>query len=211
MTQPSYETTARILRFAHFMQNQPNGMVRLVDVPEAISGARADAPVHRNTIKRYITSLNGLAEEFDELPMVERVMRDGYLWLKLTRKGSTPLRSLYQYAAVQMAMGPLRVLDGEVLGSVGLEVLHHIEENIDKPTANQIKKSFYYRPFGPKDYSNKDYIFDQVVRSTLKKHVIFIKYNKADAQKIEEYNFCPWMIFIFKDGLYNGSDSLKSL
>ena len=192
-----YAPAAHLLRVLRLLEAEPGHTLLINELAERIG-------VHRRTIIRYVEALRAIDDGAGR-PLVERIRdRDG-AWVKLTSPPVSVAANLYQYAAMVLAsrvLGPGLSLLGDSadamvgrlavsLGGVGASELKA-----------RVKQAVHYVPFGPKEYDSQESVVDAVLRATLRRQRLEVRYRSAHARAATPRRLDPHTIVLYRDGLY---------
>lgn len=191
----NYESTKRILKLYALLE-QNGGSMPLSDACRLLS-------VGDKTIERYVEAFGAPPEEQDGAPQLSLKDTERGPQLTLHRSSTEVSPSVFRYLAVHASTAHLRRLDPGVLGAESVQVLDQLkrEAGLEKNVLSAINKSFYYHPFGPKNYKNKEKILQKIIQALLYRHELVVRYHSHDKDP-KSYQFFPWYLMIFRDGLY---------
>jgi predicted DNA-binding transcriptional regulator YafY len=192
-----YAPAAHLLRVLRLLEAEPGHTLLINELADRLG-------VHRRTIIRYVDALTSVDDGAGR-PVVERLRdRDG-AWVRLTSPPVSVAANLYQYAAMVLAsrvLGPGLSLLGDSadamverlavsLGGLGVSEL-----------AERVKQSVHYVPFGPKEYDSQEAVVDAVLRATLRRQRLEVRYRSAGSKDARTRRLDPHTLVLYRDGLY---------
>lgn len=194
---PTYEATAQVIRMLQLLERSHGRALPLNRVARELG-------VHRRTVVRWVKALEATVDNELGEPLLRRSHRAGEAWVTLPASGPPLGGTIFQYAAVRLAMGALRGDAGSLLADSAQGVVQRLEEAGGwrlAPALRRVDTAFHYLPFGPKDHRDREDVLDAVVQGLLRQQRLAIRY-AIPGREAAPLRVDPLTLVLYRDGFY---------
>lgn len=188
----TYASAVQILRLVGRVQASRG-------LPVAVNTLADHFGVHRRTILRWV---DALGRAWPDEPPIVREHRDGRAWLRAPTERSTLPQTVFQLAAVRLALRHLEVQGESVITDSATDVLDAMRAELPSPSlARRVERAFHYVAFAPKRYEDKDEVLDPLLRAALFSRRVRLRYRPLRGGQTTHV-LEPYTLVAFRDGLY---------
>lgn len=155
--------------------------------------------VHRRTVLRWV---DALGRAWPDEPPVIREHRDGRAWLRAPTDRTALPRTVFQLAAVRLALRHLEAQGQSVITHSATDVLDAMWSELpSSELARRVDRAFHYVAFAPKRYEDQDDVLDPLLRAVLFGRQVRLDYRPLGGGETQ-HTLEPYTLVAFRDGLY---------